>query len=653
MKNYKKKVFTLLFLIYPQSSGFANPVISPVEISLSLIFLSIPVGTEVFFTSLVLKNYPLNSSRFTYVWFIFNIVSFLLFMYSLDSLKPLLNPFFDYMLLPFVGELIVILTEGLLLFYMLKISWFYTEQPMTVPLYQTLKASALGNTVSALVPLFFFYSFFGKLLIHGLPIIIMIVIFLLFFFFRKRNYIQKRHEQAVYLSLVLVIAAGIITLSLTGHYHIPWKSLYKRDRINFDPRPSDLKDPELRGLIVSRLSDRNDEKTIEELITLLNDNDINVRFDAIRVLGNINNTQAAGPLIKILNDKEPAIVDAAMYALAQINAPEAIEPLVDIINNPDSYNRKDALKALSEFRDPRAVEAIFNCFDHSDPDIYELAVIKLGEKKDPRAVAPLLTLLYNEKTGNKKDVIEILGNFQEIRATEPIIKKLKDEDLEIRISSAAALGKIGNEKAVEPLISLLKDENPRLREETIKALKKMNSQQTVLPVIDALNDRNMQVRRASVKALGVFKDARAVEPLISIFKNDREKSIRNNAALALGNINDPRAVEPLTDAIDDKRYSQYYIGLSLSKFNTPKAEAALLWFLIEGNWKSISGAHEYYIANEIPDSEKKIIKALKKSNLKKMANNMKKSNNAILRNAAEEWLEVNQGKFHNLIELFE
>ncbi len=297
---------------------------------------------------------------------------------------------------------------------------------------------------------------------------------------------------------------------------------------------------------------------------------------------------------------------------------------------------------LSKFNDPRAVEAIYDCFDDENPDIHELSVIKLGEKKDQRSVIPLLNLLNEDKTENEDDVIEILGNLQVIMAVEPIIKKLKDEDLKVRLSSAEALGTISNERAIEPLMSLLKDENPMLREKAVKALKKINSSQAVLPVIAALNDSDMKVRDASVQALGVFKDTRAVEPLISLFKIEKRRSIKKNAALALSIINDPVAVGVLINALDDKRYDSDYLALALTKFKTPQAEDALSQLFQKSDWEAIEGAHNYYIAKYAPGNEKKIIKALKKTNSPSMAHTMKRSGNAMLRKAAEEWIDDNQ-----------
>ena len=90
---------------------------------------------------------------------------------------------------------------------------------------------------------------------------------------------------------------------------------------------------------------------------------------------------------------------AAVEALAYLRQPETIDPLLTVVNDEDSQIRRIAIEALSSFRDTRIVEALIAALQDTDSRVRKESVIALGVRGndyDPHAVAEALLPLLSD-----------------------------------------------------------------------------------------------------------------------------------------------------------------------------------------------------------------------------------------------------------------
>ena len=108
-------------------------------------------------------------------------------------------------------------------------------------------------------------------------------------------------------------------------------------------------DPEVREEAVDRLGESEDDLALARLTeVLLKDKDSDVRESAAEALGEIGDTRATGALIQALRDSDPGVRESAVDALSQIGGDRVIEPLMRVLEDEDEDVREAAVDALEE-----------------------------------------------------------------------------------------------------------------------------------------------------------------------------------------------------------------------------------------------------------------------------------------------------------------
>jgi len=134
---------------------------------------------------------------------------------------------------------------------------------------------------------------------------------------------------------------------------------------------------------------------VTSLIQKLNNDDLLIRLNAIKALGDARDARAVEPLVAALGDKNCGC--AASNALVKIGN-TSVEPLIAALKDENMIARRNAAKALGEIKDPRAVKPLITTLKDEDATVRWQAVKALGEIKDPRAVEPLVSTLKDDNT---------------------------------------------------------------------------------------------------------------------------------------------------------------------------------------------------------------------------------------------------------------
>ena len=315
----------------------------------------------------------------------------------------------------------------------------------------------------------------------------------------------------------------------------------------------DDEDDDVRWRAAELLGNIKSITAVQLLINTLKDENSRVRLSAAEALGNIKSDTAIPPLVNALNDEDEDVRWSAADALGSIKSDTTVQPLINALEDENPYVRESAAKALGNIKPDTVVELLINALkvEDEDEDVRWKAAEALGNIKTITAVKPLINSLKDESLYVRWKAAEALGNIKSDTAVKPLINTLKDEDEDVRESAAMALGNIKSDIAVQPLINALNDKDEDMRGNAAKVLGNIKSETAVWPLINVLNDKNEDMRRNAVEALGNIKSDVAVQPLINALNNEDE-GVRRNAAQSLGNIKSDKAVQPLINALNDE-----------------------------------------------------------------------------------------------------
>ena len=167
--------------------------------------------------------------------------------------------------------------------------------------------------------------------------------------------------------------------------------------------------------------------SFDEAIEKLNDNDVNVRKDAISSLVGVSDESAIEPLINATTDENAPVrfkaaeilgtmgdvaVDKLIakfesetgqnkrfitFALKQTNSPKVIPSLVSAVEDDDFGVRKVAVRGLGELKAHGEMNAICKGLDDEDWGVRLAAVYGLGDLATPESVALIKKARRKEK----------------------------------------------------------------------------------------------------------------------------------------------------------------------------------------------------------------------------------------------------------------
>jgi HEAT repeat protein len=214
---------------------------------------------------------------------------------------------------------------------------------------------------------------------------------------------------------------------------------------------------------------------VEKLVPFLGNKDPFIRknaADALKKIGKI----AVVPLINALyNSDDMQIRINAVMILGDMNDPLSVEPLIDSLKDKPITSsietdilRVEVAKALGKIKDTRAIQPLIDALSYENYNVKERSAEALTEIGEP-SVEPLIKLLRAQNTGPQIFAAKILGNIRDPRAVEPLIQNLllsaaDNKAWNFRLEATRALGKIKDPRAVDPLEMMLDDKVSSVRE---------------------------------------------------------------------------------------------------------------------------------------------------------------------------------------------
>jgi HEAT repeat protein len=218
------------------------------------------------------------------------------------------------------------------------------------------------------------------------------------------------------------------------------------------------------------------------------------------------------------------------------------------LQSTDDDIREEAARALGELQDPRAVIPLISALEDPNHYVRREAAKSLGRLGDERAIPALINALKDDDRSGREGAAEGLADMKE-KALGPLIKSLKDPDWHVRMGVLISLRIIGDKRVISDIIEALKDENRFVRREAVKSLGRIGDERMVVPLTEALKDEDRSVRMRAVGALAKLGGDVAIEPLIEALK-DNDSGVRVRAVQALEESKDPRAIRAISTMVD-------------------------------------------------------------------------------------------------------
>lgn len=166
------------------------------------------------------------------------------------------------------------------------------------------------------------------------------------------------------------------------------------------------------------------------LTASLEDTDWRVRRNAAYALGEMNDANAVGFLARALGDENLYVANEVKAALVKIGEP-SVNSVVVLLRDNDIDVQKNAGYVLSQIGKP-AVKPLIDMLKDADSCVVIEAIWALGEIGDNRAIDPLLFMLKNKNNLIRWETVSALGKIGDERVIKFIKPMLNDEDNHIK-----------------------------------------------------------------------------------------------------------------------------------------------------------------------------------------------------------------------------
>jgi len=321
---------------------------------------------------------------------------------------------------------------------------------------------------------------------------------------------------------------------------------------------------------------------MQELESLLDSEDVEVRREAVERLRGSASEVSIGLLLKAMKDVSWRVRKTAVDIMLSEYPVEAyINGLIALLYIDDNAGaRNSAIETLIKL-DKKATLFLVEAFNTQNRDVRKFIIDVLGEFRDKRSLPLMLEALKDEDDNVRATAVEHLGRIGEPAVVNALIEILESGDLWTSYPAADALGRIGDRKAIPSLVKALSTKT--LREPVLKALGRFSAPETLKNIIPLLEESSKTIQEEAVRTIRNFyhngvKEELIAEEMKKILGNDRiidilvthawssKPDVRISAILLLGLMRDERALAPLLelsleeDLAEDVKRALVFIG---------------------------------------------------------------------------------------------
>ncbi|OGJ93882.1 MAG: hypothetical protein A2487_08385 [Candidatus Raymondbacteria bacterium RifOxyC12_full_50_8] len=299
---------------------------------------------------------------------------------------------------------------------------------------------------------------------------------------------------------------------------------------------------------------------------IINSSDSNVRWAIVQFLDKLGPADMLDPLVTLLADENWNIRNAALSALcgkvdklAQRKDAAAIKVLTRILVLPNEELHRKIITTLSTM-DGLSDELINECLE-SRSDQVRLGIIEvIGIRGNRNFLPHLIALLDDPNKAIKHRTLETFIKLHDQRTIEALITSLDEHDEKVVGLAIKALVEIGQESTTH-LIKIMRQHRSRIfRSNAIRCLGELKDKRAILVLLNNLGSNYYTIRQEAINALskineGVkdyFEDILAVnliapDPFLHALASCRITRLRLRYIRVLGELKDPRVIPALKE----------------------------------------------------------------------------------------------------------
>lgn len=334
---------------------------------------------------------------------------------------------------------------------------------------------------------------------------------------------------------------------------------------------------------LARRTSFRDRRAVPGLIAALHDGQVDVRAQAVLVLGRIRDEAATLALVDALDDKDHRVSAAARNALITQGIDQVARSAVESVLRTGSYARLQAVEpSLRQLgADPRRI--LYNALEHEDPALRLAAVNFVGISQRLEALPRLLRLLDHPDLSGAvsaalrqwdpatlvPELLRLSLSDQERSRVTSTFEMPSMRDVRPRSNGNGAWNGSGDEDETAPALPV-----SGLSDLARAALRTLGRQ--AVPVLIAhLGHTDRPLRQAA--AIALYRQGEMiVDDLLSALYNERSQVAREYVVRLLGHLHDPRAVPDLIACLDGGPMRlQERAAEALSELNTDAARRAV------------------------------------------------------------------------------
>ena len=324
----------------------------------------------------------------------------------------------------------------------------------------------------------------------------------------------------------------------------------------------------MQDFMALALGNIDSSKSVKLLINALKDPSQEVRFNAARALGMMENPEAFDILMEALNNyidsnlatiSPETTVDDAMIFFEEDSIIGAIIALGKIKNwmanallkrlyaqEKNARIRASVIMALGMMASDKLMPVFQGALRDEDPRVRANAIEAIEGIKSGSIVGILQPYLEDPNNRVRANVAKAIWKYGDFDVSETLTGMLEHGDKWYRASAAYAIGEINDPKFIHLLSKALKDEDSDVRRNAANAIRKIELSEATPNLVPMLNDPNFDVRVEAIQALTRCSPGVAYEHLINHLPKEENHIVQATCISCLGQLGNEEAVPTIS-----------------------------------------------------------------------------------------------------------
>ncbi len=271
---------------------------------------------------------------------------------------------------------------------------------------------------------------------------------------------------------------------------------------------------------------------VRSLVPLLKDDDVDIRIFVSDILGSTDSAVAVTALCEsLLNDAEVNVRYQSAVSLGELGRADAVSVLSQVLGKDEEWVQFAAIEALLKIGDSSVVDKMIEASDNGSEFISAIVVDALGQMGGLRAIPRLFRRLNNASPAlrNKilKSLVILAGDMffsfvpekDREQVYEYLLVALQDDDESVQDAAIKGLSFFGRSEGLETMLHIVaqisEDEFPERREALIVCLARNGFFVDVYE--KALQEENEEQAIVVVEIFGLMNDEACVDLLLKYF----------------------------------------------------------------------------------------------------------------------------------------